>query len=221
MVASLSFGQTASTNIDKSIKDKLAAPPVFLDGQHQGPTLVPRDLPDQVVPFDCRATEAYLHRVRSGQYHFERAQRLLGQGLDIIGCEAFGLERFSKEADGRFAADQAVKEAEAAAALPIGLEQWRPGALQYILISAYRNAANVYRKYGRRVAKRYGRIGDREAARRARSIRMLVMDQPIRQSPQIREQSNTFTPATCASRARSPASFPGPFPRSSFSRRQF
>ena len=101
------------------------------------------------MPFDCRATEAYLHRVRPGQYHFERAQRLLGQGLDIIGCEAFGLERFSKDNYGPFAADQAVKEAEAAVALPIGLEQWRPGALRYILMSAYRNAADVYRGYGR------------------------------------------------------------------------
>lgn len=150
MVSSLSFGQAAPSNTDKSIKDKLAAPPVFLDDQHQGPTLVPRDLPEQVVPFDCRATEAYLHRVRPGQYHFERAQRLLGQGIDVIGCEAFGLERFSDEKYGRpLAADQAVKEAEAAAALPIGLEQWRPGALRYILMSAYRNAADVYRGYGR------------------------------------------------------------------------
>jgi len=41
------------------------------------------------------------------------------------------------------------------------------------------------------------------------------------QSPQIREQSNTFTPATCASTARSPSSFLSPSPRSSFSRRQF
>ena len=41
------------------------------------------------------------------------------------------------------------------------------------------------------------------------------------QSPQIREQSNTFTPATCASTARSPSSFPGPSPRSSFSHHQF
>ena len=150
MVSSLSFGEAASSDTDRSIKDKLAAPPVFLDDQHQGPTLVPRDLPEQVVPFDCRATEAYLHRVRPGQYHFERAQRLLGQGLDIIGCEAFGLERFSNEKDGRpFAADQAVKEAEAAVALPSGLEQWRPGALRYILMSAYRNAADVYRGYER------------------------------------------------------------------------
>ena len=151
VLSSLSFGQAASSDTDKSIKDKLSAPPVFLDDQHQGPTLVPRDLPDQVVPFDCRATEAYLHRVRPGQYHFERAQRLLGQGLDIIGCEAFGLERFSNEKYGRpFAADQAVKEAEAAVALPIGLEQWRSGALRYILMSAYRNAADVYREYGRK-----------------------------------------------------------------------
>lgn len=149
MVSSLSFGQAASSDTDKSIKDKLAAPPVFLDDQHQGPTLVPRDLPEHVVPFDCRATEAYLHQVRPGQYHFERAQRLLGQGLDIIGCEAFGLERFSNEEDRRLAADQAVREAEAAAALPIGLEQWRPGALRYILMSAYRNAADVHRGYGK------------------------------------------------------------------------
>jgi len=41
------------------------------------------------------------------------------------------------------------------------------------------------------------------------------------QSPQITEQSNTFRPATCASTARSPSSFPGSSPRSSFSRRQF
>lgn len=150
MSVSLSLGQTTPTDNDKPIKDKLAAPPVFLDDKHQGPTLVPRDLPEQVVPFDCRATEAYLHRVRPGQYHFERAQRLLGQGIDIIGCEAFGLERFSKAEDKRLAADQAVKEAEAAAALPIGLKQWRPGALRYILMSAYRNAADVYRDYGRK-----------------------------------------------------------------------
>jgi hypothetical protein len=40
-------------------------------------------------------------------------------------------------------------------------------------------------------------------------------------SLKIREQSNTFTPATCASTGRSPSSFPGPSPRSSSLRRQF
>ena len=144
---SLLLGQTASSDTDKSIKEKLAAPAMSLDEQHQGPTMIPRDLPDGIMPFDCRATEVFLHRVRPGQYHFERAQRLLGLGIDVIGCEAFGLDRFSKAEDERIAADQAVKEAEAAATLPIGLEQWRPGALRYILISAYRNAADVHRSY--------------------------------------------------------------------------
>jgi ankyrin repeat protein len=136
---------------DKAIKDKLAAPPVFLDEQHQGPTLVPRDLPAQIFPFDCRATQAYLHRVRPGEYHFQRAQRLLGEGIDMIGCEAFGLDRFTKsEDDDRPSADQAVGEAEAAAALPIGLEQWRAGALRHILTSAYENAAKIHRDFGRK-----------------------------------------------------------------------
>ena len=146
----LAWSAIGQTDRDKSIKEKLAAPPVSLDEQHQGPTLVPRDLPEQVLPFDCRATQAYVHRLRPGQYHFERAQRLLGLGIDVIGCEAFGLERFSKQEDGRVSADQAVKEAEAAAALPIGLEQWRPGALHYILTSAYRNAADAHRGYARK-----------------------------------------------------------------------
>ena len=149
LILSSLCGQTTPTDTEKAIKDKLAAPPVFLDDQHQGPSLVPKDLPEHVAPFDCRATEAYLHQVRPGQYHYERAQRLLGLGLDIVGCEAFGLERFSKAGNPRFAADKAVKEAEAAAALPIGLEQWRPGALRYILMAAYSNAAEVYRKYGK------------------------------------------------------------------------
>lgn len=81
--------QDSTSKDDNAIKEKLAAPPVFLDEQHQGPTLVPRDLPAQILPFDCRATQAYLHRVRPGEYHFQRAQRLVGQGIDIIGCEAF------------------------------------------------------------------------------------------------------------------------------------
>lgn len=142
--------QNSNPKEDKAIKEKLAAPPVFLDEQHQGPTFIPRDLPAQIFPFDCRATQAYLHRVRPGEYHFQRAQRLLGQGIDIIGCEAFGLGRFTREDDQRPAADQAVKEAEAAAALPIGLEQWRPGALRHILTSAYAGAAKAHRDYGRK-----------------------------------------------------------------------
>ena len=149
--AAILLAQDSTPKDDKAIKDKLAAPPIFLDEQHQGPTLVPKDLPAQIFPFDCRAAQAYLHRVRPGEFHFQRAQRLLGQGIDIIGCEAFGLGRFSKQADDeRLSADQVVREAEAAAALPIGLEQWRPGALRHILTSAYGNAAKVYRDYGRK-----------------------------------------------------------------------
>src|SRR5215469_11402722 len=55
---------SCQTDTDKSIKEKLAAPPAFLDEQHQGPTLVRRDLPGHILPFDCAATEAYVHRVR-------------------------------------------------------------------------------------------------------------------------------------------------------------
>jgi hypothetical protein len=82
LIVSSCCGQNSATDADKAIQDKLAAPPVFLDAQHEGPNLVPKDLPEQIVPFDCRATEVYLHQVHPGQYHFERAQRLLGQGLD-------------------------------------------------------------------------------------------------------------------------------------------
>lgn len=147
-LAATLLAQDTSPNHDKAIRDKLAAPPLFLDEQHQGPTFVPKDLPPRIHPFDCRATQAFLHRVRPGEYHFRRAQRLLGQGIDVIHCEAFGLDRFSDDNDKRPAADQAVQEAEAAAALPIGLESWRPGALGHILTSAYQNAAIVHRDYG-------------------------------------------------------------------------
>jgi ankyrin repeat protein len=149
-LAAVLVAQDSSPKDDKAIKDKLAAPPVFLDEQHRGPTLVPRDLPAHIYPFDCRATQAYLHRVRPGEYHFQRAQRLLGQGIDIIGCEAFGLGRFNQEDDQRPAADQAVKEAETAAALPLGLEQWRSGALRHILTSTYAGAAKAHSDYGRK-----------------------------------------------------------------------
>jgi ankyrin repeat protein len=138
------FGQSPNPQQDQVIKDKLAAPPLFLDEQHPGPTMVPKDLPKGIFPFDCRATEAYLHRVRPGEYHFQRAQRLLGQGIDVIGCEAFGLERFEQVNSEFGRVDQAVFEAEAAVASPFGTEQWRPGALTYILMSAYKTAAKTY-----------------------------------------------------------------------------
>jgi hypothetical protein len=101
----LLFGQWASLmaqstpQADQAIQDKLAGPPTFLDEKHQGPTLVPTGLPTWVFPFDCRATQAYLHRMRPSEYHFQRAQRLLGQGIDVIGCEAFGLDRFRRTDD--------------------------------------------------------------------------------------------------------------------------
>src|ERR1700722_18019947 len=105
------FGQSPNPRQDQVIKDKLAAPPLFLDEQHPGPTMVPKDLPSGIFPFDCRATEAYLHRVRPGEYHFQRAQRLLGEGIDVIGCEAFGLERFHQDKSLLGSTDQAVREA--------------------------------------------------------------------------------------------------------------
>jgi hypothetical protein len=64
----------------------------------------------------------------------------LGQGIDIIGCEAFGLERFEHENSVFGPVDQAVLGAEAAVASPFGTEQWRPGALKYILMSSYKEA---------------------------------------------------------------------------------
>jgi ankyrin repeat protein len=143
-------GQSQDPRQDQEIKDKLAAPPLFLDKQHSGPTLVPRDLPNWIFPFDCRATEAYLHRVRPGEYHFQRAQRLSGQGIDVIGCEAFGLERFGQANSVFGSIDQAVFEAEAAVASPFGTEQWRPGALKYVLISAYKAAAKTYLEEGKK-----------------------------------------------------------------------
>lgn len=142
--------QSQNPQQDQEIKNKLAAPPLFLDEQHPGPTMVPKDLPNGIFPFDCRATEAYLHRVKPGEYHFQRAQRLLGQGIDVIGCEAFGLERFGQANPVFGPTDQAVLEAEAAAASPIGTEQWRPGALKYVLMSAYRAAAKTYLEQGKK-----------------------------------------------------------------------
>jgi len=73
-----------------------------------------------------------------------RAQRLLGQGTDVIGCEAFGLDRFTHAGDRVSIAEQAVREAEVAAAIPTGTEQWLPGALKFVLLSAYEEAASAY-----------------------------------------------------------------------------
>jgi len=149
-VPSSLIGQSQSLQQDQAIKDKLAAPPLFLDETHPGPTMVPKDLPNSIFPFDCRAVEAYLHRVRPGEYHFQRAQRLLGQGIDVIGCEAFGLERFGQVNSVFGSVDQAVFEAEAAVASPFGTEQWRSGALKYVLLSAYKAAAKTYFEEGKK-----------------------------------------------------------------------
>ena len=144
------IGQSQNHQQDQAIKNKLAAPPLFLDEQHPGPTMFPKDLPNGIFPFDCRATEAYLHRVRPGEYHFQRAQRLLGQGIDVIGCEAFGLERYGQVNSVFGSVDQAVFEAETAVASPFGTEQWRPGALKYVLLSAYKAAAETYFEEGKK-----------------------------------------------------------------------
>ena len=143
-------GQSQNPQQDQAIEDNLAAPPLFLDETHPGPTMFPKDLPNSIFPFDCRAFEAYLHRVRPGEYHFQRAQRLLGQGIDVIGCEAFGLERFDQVSSVFGPVDQAVFEAEAAVASPFGTEQWRPGALRYVLLSAYKAAAKAYFEEGKK-----------------------------------------------------------------------
>jgi len=74
----LTLAQTADERRDEAIKKKLASPPLFLDEEHPGPTLAPKDLPKHIFPLDCRTSQAYLHRVSPGTYHFERAQYLLG-----------------------------------------------------------------------------------------------------------------------------------------------
>src|SRR5882724_388568 len=160
------LGQSTNQQGDQAIKDKLAAPPLFLDEQHPGPTMIPKDLPSEIFPFDCRATEAYLHRVRPGEYHFQRAQRLVGGGIDVIGCEALGLERFEQGDSVLGPADQAVREAEAAATSPRGLEQWKPGAVEYILKSAYRTAAKAYLKEGEKKGSASYRVKSREFDRK-------------------------------------------------------
>jgi ankyrin repeat protein len=133
-----SFAQTVDEKREQAIKEKLAAPPLFLDEKHPGPTLVPKDLPSHIFPFDCRATQAYLHRVSPGTYHFQRAQYLLGQGPDFHGCDIFGLDRFEKVSE-LARAEQGLQEAEAALLSDIGLEQWMPDAPRYVLNAAYKS----------------------------------------------------------------------------------
>src|SRR5208283_3448018 len=53
---------------EEAIRKRLEAPPFFWDERHQGPTMVPSNLPKGVVVMDCRATQAFLHRVSPGQY---------------------------------------------------------------------------------------------------------------------------------------------------------
>jgi ankyrin repeat protein len=132
----------AQTPVDRAIERKLADAPISLDKEHPGPKMFPDDLPAGTSPFDCRSVQAYEHALRPGAYHFQRAQRLLGLGIDVIGCEAFGLDRWSGDVD---RAERAVLEAEAAAAAPIGVEQWVPGALQHVLLTAYDRAAEATR----------------------------------------------------------------------------
>ena len=103
--------------------------------------MVPPDLPKGVAPMDCRATQAFLHRVSPGQYHFQRAQYLLGAGPDFIGCEAFGLDRYQKGVEQD---EKGVDEALAALRNPIGLEQWRPEAPRYVLARGYRALSKDY-----------------------------------------------------------------------------
>ena len=139
-----SFPQTpadADQKRDEAIRKRLEAPPFFWDETHQGPTLAPQNLPKGVFPMDCRATQAFLHRVSPGQYHFQRAQYLLGKGPDFIGCEALGLDRFP---EGVTRHEKGVEEALAALRNPIGLQQWRPEAPRYVLVQGYRTLANDY-----------------------------------------------------------------------------
>ncbi len=126
---------------EEAIRKLLEAPPFFWDEKHQGPTMVPPDLPKGVAPMDCRAAQAFLHRVSPGQYHFQRAQYLLGAGPDFIGCEAFGLDRYQKGVEQD---EKGVDEALAALRNPIGLEQWRPEAPRYVLARGYRALSKDY-----------------------------------------------------------------------------
>jgi len=140
-----SFAQTADEKREQAIKDKLAAPPLFLDEKHPGPTLAPKDLPKHIFPLDCRASQAYLHRVSPGTYHFERAQYLLGQGPDFHACDIFGLDRFEKMSE-LARAEQGLREAEAALQSGIGLDQWMPEAPRYVLNAAYKSLTEATQK---------------------------------------------------------------------------
>ncbi len=151
---------------DREIREHLASPSISLDEEHPGPKMVPEGLPAGVFPLDCPAARAFLHRVRPGQYHFERAQRLVGGGTDMHGCEVLGLDRFDDPKEPWRKGEQAVKEAEAAAAAPRGLELWMPGALRWVAETAYRQAAASHRKLGPE-----HRARARQLLARARTIR--------------------------------------------------
>jgi ankyrin repeat protein len=140
-----SFAQTADEKREQAIKDKLAAPPLFLDEKHPGPTLVPKDLPKHIFPLDCRASQAYLHRVSPGTYHFQRAQYLLGQGPDSHWCDIFGLDRFERMSE-LARSEQGLREAEAALLSDIGLDQWMPESPRHVLNAAYKSLTDAVKK---------------------------------------------------------------------------
>ncbi len=116
-----------------ALRDRPVGPPTF---------------PNDVLSFGCRASRARAHRTQPWVYHSERAQRLLGQGGHLIGCEAYGLDRFRHSDDPILQADQIVREAESAAANQTGMGQGAPEALLSLMRSAYEHAAKAYSAYG-------------------------------------------------------------------------
>jgi uncharacterized protein len=158
--------QTANEHRDQAIKGKLAAPPLFLDEEHPGPKMFPENAPKHILPFDCRASQAYLHRTSPGTYHFQRAQYLVGQGPDFHTCDVFGLDRFTETENDVARARQGIKEAKAALTAPIGLGQWRPEAAKYLMQGAYENAAKAYSER----ASRTGTAEDKKIASEMRNL---------------------------------------------------
>ena len=140
----------SDAKVDSAIRELLKSPPYFVDEQHPGPTMFPQGLGRLSAPLTCRASQAFSHWVTPGAYHFQKAEYLLGLGSDSRGCEIFGLEETFEKSTQIQRLERAVTEATAAVQSQRGMEMWRSGAADYVLVKALKELSVAVRKSGNR-----------------------------------------------------------------------
>ena len=147
------LGQSTDQQVDQAIKDKLAAPPLSSSMSNiRDPQWSPRTCRAAFSLSTVELPSAYLFIVcdRANITSQRQPNACWAKESTLSVVRLLVSNGFTRTSRFLVQRTRAVREAEAAVVSPLGLEQWRPGAAKYLLMSAYRAAAKAYLEEGRK-----------------------------------------------------------------------